>query len=346
MIKAYNVDLSIVPFLSICITSYNRVNELQRCLNSIDSSNYHAIEIVISDDCSPKKHEIHAMVECFSKLTTYRVLFNSNETNLGYDCNLGRLIDLAEGTYVLFMSDDDLFLNDALDTILDHLLLHNSSLAFSPFLINSSHTYERRFSNTFAIQPTTDNVSKYITCSILFSGLIFKRQAIVTYSAIRFTNLLYFQVYLFASVLLTHGGHYFDIPLVNYIGDGENAFGISASSAANPFLADRQSLYSNLEYHKGLIQVIKLFDDDNGTHIIKDFSKEYSLRSYSGLARARKSGRNDLDLFWKTMNELEINIGWIAKLYYHALRLLGYNLCTFCIRAPKRILSTYRMTFK
>jgi glycosyltransferase involved in cell wall biosynthesis len=346
MIIKHNVTASVDPFLSICITSYNRVNELERCLKSIDCSKYEAIEIVISEDCSPQKHQIQEMVELFSKVTKYRVVFNSNETNLGYDCNLGRLIELAEGTYILFMSDDDLFLEKALDKILDKLLLNNSSLAFSPFFSYPSKTYERKFDNEFAIQPTIQNVSKYIYCSILFSGLIFEKNKIINYEAIRFRNLIYFQVYLFASVLFKHGGYYFNIPLVKCIGDGENAFGTSESSEPNAFLADRKSIYSNLEYHKGLIQVIKSFDDDNGTHIIKQFSQEYSLRSYSGLARARKSSHKDLDLFWKRMNELEINIGLISKIYYYALRLFGYTICNFCIRAPKRILLIYRNKLK
>ena len=111
--------------------------------------------------------------------------------------------------------------------------------------------------------------------------MIFKREYIIGYDPSRFKNLLYFQVYLFASVLLKHGGQYINIPLVDCYGDGENGFGISESSIKNPLLANRDSIFSNLEYHKGLIQTIKIFDEDNGSNIIKAFSKVYSLPSRS-----------------------------------------------------------------
>ena len=86
------------PFLSICITSYNRVNELKRCLESIDTLNHiGAVEIVISEDCSPRKNEIKDIVNQYREKSSYKVLFNSNTINLGYACNLGKLISLASG---------------------------------------------------------------------------------------------------------------------------------------------------------------------------------------------------------------------------------------------------------
>lgn len=50
------------PILSICITSYNRPNELYRCLKSIDVSNISDIEVVISEDKSPKREEIRTFI--------------------------------------------------------------------------------------------------------------------------------------------------------------------------------------------------------------------------------------------------------------------------------------------
>ena len=58
-------QLSRKPFLSICITSYNRVNELYRCLKSVDTVNKDLIEIIVSEDCSPKKDEIAQIVNRF-----------------------------------------------------------------------------------------------------------------------------------------------------------------------------------------------------------------------------------------------------------------------------------------
>lgn len=330
------------PLLSICVTSYNRINELKRCLDSIDSIHKELIEIVISEDCSPKKFEIKQIVEQFSKESKYTVLFNSNEVNLGYDCNLGKLTQLARGKYILFMSDDDMFVNNAIDKVIEGLISKQPAVAFSPFISDTTKEFERKFEYGFTISPNIANVKKYLYCSILFSGLIFERSKILNFKADPFKNLLYFQVYLFSSVLYKHGGYYFNIPLVNCMGDGENGFGISDSSNKNALLADRKSIYSNLEYHKGLIQVIKYFDENNNTDIIKQFEKEYSLRSYTGLARARRIGRKEMKNYWEKMNGLGINLTWIAKVYNCALSVFGYKVCNFLTSVPKNMLLKYR----
>ena len=79
------------PLLSICVTSYNRVNELYRCLKSIDTINSNDIEIVVSEDCSPKKDGIKKIVDKFKQEVEFNVIFNSNIENLGYDQKSGAI---------------------------------------------------------------------------------------------------------------------------------------------------------------------------------------------------------------------------------------------------------------
>jgi len=187
-----------------------------------------------------------------------------------------------------------------------------------------------------------DSINKYLYCSILFSGLIFKREYIANYDASRFRNLNYFQVYLFAKVFNDYGGRYINIPLIECFADGENAFGISDSSMKNPLLANRKSIFSNLEYHKGLIKAIKIFDQENGSKLIEKFSKEYTVRSYTGMAKAAQTSKNNLVKYWKMMNELDINIGWIANIYFILLFIFGTKVTAFLVLLPKFILSNLR----
>jgi len=168
--------------------------------------------------------------------------------------------------------------------------------------------------------------------------LIFKRNYIKDYDPSRFINLNYFQVYLFASVVFNHGGQYINIPLVDCFADGENGFGKNEASGKNELLANRSSIFSNLEYHKGLIKTIKIFDTDNKTKVINEFSKEYCLRSYSGLAKAKRNSNNDFNQYWKKMNLLDIEITWVAKMYYILLLTFGYSTSNFLLKIPKNIL--------
>ena len=328
------------PLVSICITSYNREKELGRCLNSIDSTFYEQVEIVISEDCSPKRQLIIDEVNKYIKTSNYKVNFNLNNNNLGYDGNLEKLISLANGKYILFTSDDDMFIEGALDKTLKFLEKNEYGVIFSPFI--EADKLKRKYKNDFKIEPGAESAARHIYDSILFSGLIFKRQLVDRIPAIRFTKLNYFQVYLFLSVLSENPGYYLDFPLINCVGDGENAYGIAPSNDKNPYLANRKSIYSNLEFHKGLIKAIKIFETDFNVSIINIFQKEYSLRAYGGLRRARENGITDFREYWTRLNNLDIHLTFLASFYYYLLYSLGTKTTDVILELPKKILYVLR----
>lgn len=336
------MKISKEPFLSICITSYNRVNELKRCLESIDSEHTELVEVVVSEDCSPRKHEIHEVVEQFKAKSAYSVLYNSNEKNLGYDCNLGKLIQLAKGKYIIFISDDDCFIEHGLDKTIEFIQNHDCNVAFGSIYQNREKKVGRKYAKNMKISKGIDSVKRYIYDSILFSGLIFKRELVTECYYEKFRNLNYFQIYLFMSVLYKYDGYYMDIPTICTMSDGENAFGISESSEKNNFLADRESLYSMLEFHKGLIKIIQIFDEDNMTDVLRAFEKEYSLRTYHGLSTAHKAGKKEFKIYWNRLNALDIHLSLVAKIYYLSLCILGSTFCDALYKAPEKCLILIR----
>lgn len=324
--------------LSICITSYDRVKELERCLRSIDyfSSD---IEIIVSEDCSPRKNEIKLVAEKFGQTTKNHFRFFSNSINLGFDKNLKNLINLAKGKYILFVTDDDAFLPKSLAKLIMKIRELNLNVAFTPYFDRKKNKLQRFFKNSFHITKGFNSVSKYLYSSILLSGLIFKRDLISDYDAIKFNNLIYSQVYLFCKVLNHHHGYYINIPLIDYIGDGINSFGKNSSAKKNKLLADRQSIFSNLEYHKRLIKVIKLIQKDLNIEILNKFSNQYSLKSYSGLYRARLYGLKELNDYWIKLNKLQINLSIYPKVYYLSLMVLGCKLSDAIFFLPKKFLT-------
>lgn len=326
------------PFLSICIPSYNRVNELFRCLKSVDVKDKNLIEIVVSEDCSPRRQEIAQVVNRFVAETGYHVVYNTNAQNLGFDRNFWKLIGLASGDYILFMTDDDTLCEGALDKVIDALRECDCAAAFSPYVVHETGRLEREFEKTMLIPEGISSARKYLYCSILLSGLIVKRNRIGDYSAERFKDLIYSQVYLFASLLYKHGGCYVNVPLVECVGDGENAYGLNDASDKNELLSDRKSVYSNLEFNKGLVKIVRMFDDDNGTDLMSGFAREYSLRSYTGMYRARKAGKRELTGYWNRMKALDIEISIISRVYYVALRLLGCGISDAIFRIPRSLL--------
>jgi glycosyltransferase involved in cell wall biosynthesis len=330
------------PFLSICITSYNRVDELFRCLMSIDIECVDVVEIIVSEDCSPRKVEIEKIVHVFISQSRYSVIYNSNLENLGFDQNFAKLQVLAKGNFLLYITDDDTFRKGELDRTINVLRSLDCAVAFTPYFDKVDGNFARKYTSSMQITSGIKSVEYFLYSSILLSGLIFKKSNIINYSPSKFKNLIYSQVYLFSSILYRNGGAYIDIPLIDYIGDGENSFGKNESGDKDILLSNRKSVYSNIEYHKRLIKVIDFFDDENGTDLKKFFSKEYSIKSYTGMYIARKVGLNELTLYRKKIKMLNIKLSTIVDIYYWLLRIFGCKVCDYLLIIPKKMLFSYR----
>lgn len=330
--------------LSICITSYNRPKELRRCLESIHTKYVDQIEIIISEDKSPKREEIREQIKEFCSSTPYVVITNFNENNLGYDRNLAKLISLSTSEYVMFVSDDDAIFSDNLDQVITTLMKHKSEIAcmYTAFKSADKFASNRKYSHNFIIPAGKESAVKYVYDAILFSGLIFKREYVKDLSAERFVNLNYFQIYMFLETIYHYGGYYKAVELINCIADGENGYGTTELSQKDPLLADRTSIFSDVQFNKGLVKVIKIFDLDENENIISAFAKEYSLRTYRGMARAEQVGKKELDEYWKMVNNIGIDITMPAPVYYRMLKCFGSKVCNSLFTFPKKILFSIR----
>lgn len=313
------------PILSIGITSYKRVRELERCINSVDTKYADDVEIIVSEDCSPLSEEIGRKVEDLRKSCKYNIKFMPNEHNLGYDRNLAAIIQKSEGKFVFLISDDDAIFGGFLDVLIPFLKTNGSSygVLYSPFVYTSSKKKDRDYGKNMVIEKGVASCKKHVYDSILFSGLIFRKECVIDLDAERFLNMNYFQVYMFLKTLYKYGGYYFAIPSVWCVGDGENAYGLSESSGGNNALQNRKSVISNLEFNKTLVKVIKIFDEDEGTDISSSFGKQYSRHSISGLLLARSYGFKYYQEYWAKLKEVGVKLSPIAYLYYLVVLLLG-----------------------
>ena len=332
--------------LSICITSYNRVKELERCLKSIDSKQADKIEVVVSEDCSPLREEIRQVVADYATHSPYQVVFNSNDQNLGYDRNLNKLATLASGEYVMYLSDDDCLFAGKLDEVLEGVSQQKPAMAYTAFWFAScgeEKEARRKYDCSHHIPAGENSAGRRVYDAILFSGLIFKRKLILEIDSSRFVNSNWFQVYLFLNVIYKYGGYYQNTLLIDCVSDGENAFGkVASSDGPNELLADRDSVYSKLEFQKGLMKVIRMFDADNHTHVFNLFAKEYSLRSFTGLYIARKEGLKSCREFLRRMRSFDIRLYPICYIYYFCLMVFGAKFSKLLFALPKQLLIKVR----
>ena len=105
--------------LSICIPTYNRVNDLVKLLKSIDSKFESNIEIIIVDDGSTDNTK--KSVEEFFFKSNMHIKYAYQE-NMGRSYALHKAILLTKSEYIVIMDSDDLFVKNGVDTIISKIL--------------------------------------------------------------------------------------------------------------------------------------------------------------------------------------------------------------------------------
>lgn len=329
-------------FISICITSYNRPIQLLRCLNSITTKYINKIEIVIGDDRSPNWPLISKVVDEYKQKSPIYTTLIVNPENLGYDLNFHNLINKSSGKYLVFITDDDAFVLESIDKVIDTLKSNELSVAFTPYFNREINKLCRNHPNKFNIQPGIVAVEQHLYNSILLSGLIFRRDTIPKYDPYLFKGLIYSQVFVFICILYEFGGAYLNIPFIDYIGDGENGFGKNEGEDKNPLLANRAHYLSNLEYNKRLVKITKLFDTRFGTQLHASVSKTYSIRTITGLCYARGFSINALKEYRDAVYSVGFDLGVLPRIYYYFIRILGFKLTSKVIIIGKHV---YRTTW-
>ena len=89
------------PLFSVIIASYNRAHLLPRAINSVLNQSYGNFEIIIIDDGSTDN--TREVLESFREDS--RIVYHRNIENIGLSATWNKGLDLARGTYVVFLDD-------------------------------------------------------------------------------------------------------------------------------------------------------------------------------------------------------------------------------------------------
>jgi abequosyltransferase len=113
-----------MPTLTICIPTYNRAALLIQALEAVTAQLTESIasqvELLVSDNASPDQTQ--EMVAGFAAAhPQIRITYVRQLQNLGADGNIHYLIDHAAGDFALLLSDDDILLPGAIDSIFEVL---------------------------------------------------------------------------------------------------------------------------------------------------------------------------------------------------------------------------------
>ncbi|MEM5507993.1 glycosyltransferase [Pseudoalteromonas sp. AS71] len=112
------------PLVSVVITTYNRLELLERAINSVLLQDYPSIELIISDDCSDV--DIPTLIRRKRKSTSIPIFYRRNNCNSGACFTRNEGIKMASGFFITGLDDDDEF---ALDRV--SYLVKNYNKAYS-----------------------------------------------------------------------------------------------------------------------------------------------------------------------------------------------------------------------
>jgi glycosyltransferase involved in cell wall biosynthesis len=99
-----------VPTFTVCIPSYNAEKVIGDTIRSLLRQSFRDWECLVVDDASTD-----GTASAVAQFTDERIRFVSNDRNLGCAGNFQRCRDLAKGTYIYFLANDDVLAPNALE---------------------------------------------------------------------------------------------------------------------------------------------------------------------------------------------------------------------------------------
>ncbi|MEG2291501.1 MAG: glycosyltransferase [Clostridium sp.] len=184
------------PLISICIPTFNRAKELDKCLHSIYSQigNDSLFEIFISNNDSQDNTD--EVVRKYQGLYN-NITYNKNKNNIGADKNVALVIEKSKGKYIMLHGDDDYFKDN---TIYQLMNIINTNTKQSLFFLNviSCDNKIEAFSGINEFLRETSINSGFI------SSIIIKREDYkVVEEPFKFIDSCFNQIYLQYKILMS-----------------------------------------------------------------------------------------------------------------------------------------------
>ena len=191
--------------ISVCIPQYNRIAYLLKNLERLECQTYTDIEVIISDDCSTDDTALR-IAELAGRYK-YPIIYSRNETNLGYDRNYRKSIELASGEYAFILGNDDaLNAPDSLAFLADFLRNENyPEIGYCNMVEgDESGTLVPRAHGNRVLGSGREVALKYYSSFSFVGGLIYKLDTFRKYNTDKCDGSIYSQMYL--GVLMILGG--------------------------------------------------------------------------------------------------------------------------------------------
>jgi len=126
------------PFVSVCISHYNRPDQLIDALKSLELQDYKNFEVLVMDDGSTveNKEALKQTIEPFMKKHGWRLFYQDNQF---MNAARNNLVPHAKGDWLMFMDDDDIALPDEVSRFI-HIAHKTKAQIISTNFYVANHT--------------------------------------------------------------------------------------------------------------------------------------------------------------------------------------------------------------
>lgn len=246
--------------LSICIPSYNRGKRAyNNIIHTLNSELDYEIEVVLSNNGT--KNDTKEYYEKIKNIKDSRLTYFAFNENQGYAANLCKAIELATGTYVLLLSDEDKLDLNQLRYIVSVLNTYKET-----FSMVRTKSDGQGFVPFIGITKTTkDSLFNFMLTSNYMSGIIFNRELLIKYDLLKYildnldNKTCFNYPHMVWELILCQYGNVWgaDIVLVNEGQPEKTEVETVAIGKNTKIMPYYSTVEGRLEQHKGFFDVIK-----------------------------------------------------------------------------------------
>lgn len=329
--------------ISICIPSFNRPEQLERLINSIELENLKIdYEILIGEDNSPSRKQIVKIIE--SRICRYNnhIRLLLNEKNLGYDGNLRNLIRQAKGDFIIFMGDDDVFIKGKIRSFVEFIKTNNSlSYVLTGHHVRSnlddSFVTHRYFRGNQYFSPSTKTAITLFRKSVFISGFTFKRELFQDFDNNYLDGTLLFQLYVLTLLVTQYPSAYYDDAIVARYKENEPLFGFSESEKSL-YVPGTTTVNNSINFMMSYIKLLDYIRDHKNIDIKDSVIEDISKYSYPILSIQRNKGLIEFIKYAYKIRELGYGRTIHFYIYSLSLIILGEKSTDKLINLIKRIM--------
>lgn len=309
---------------SIAIPAYGRPNEYDELLTSIFVMDFLPNEVIICEDFSKERRAISQITEkhrtSFEEKNV-KITYIENETNLGYDANIRKLIDLALFKWVVLIGNDDLFLKDGLKEI-DLFCKKNPDIAMisRPFI-----RFEKDIHLPLGVSrilPTEKRIKNGDSPKLIFrmcgfvGGLVVNKEWAKPFATDKYDGTLYYQIYLGVNAFCTNAIGYLAKPSVGGRAGNPPLFGESEKDG-DMHIPGAYSVKGRAKMWKGVLDIAKDAENHYKIKIFEEIRKELMIRQSFHIFEMNVGvSKNTLKELKAELQKLDLYKHWVPKSFY------------------------------